>query len=202
MTQPTPARAFIDAQDPPAKGAILSASLKLFVRDGLAETSIRDIAKISGYTNPALFRHFESKEALAYCLFERIFVHVRSTLPKIDDTPFEEQLRRTLAAYLALLEADIEAALYFQENIRRFWRIMPEPLRRQSLVNHVRALLKCGVEQNVIDRNEDPTMLVAALLGLIGQFARMCYFREFSGQPPDWLDELYRLASRMLRKSN
>lgn len=201
MMQQTQARAFADMRDPPAKGAILSASLKLFVRDGLAETSIRDIAKISGYTNPALFRHFESKEALAYCLFERIFLHVRTTLPKIDDAAFAEQLRGTLAAYLALLETDIEAALYLQENIRRFWRLLPEPLRRHSLVNHLRALVKCGVEQDVIDRDEDPTMLVAALLGLIGQFARMCYFREFPGRPPDQLDELYRLALKITLKA-
>ncbi|HLI99165.1 MAG TPA: TetR/AcrR family transcriptional regulator [Bradyrhizobium sp.] len=191
-------RAFIDARDPPAKGAILSASLKLFVRDGITETSIRDIAKEGGYTNPALFRHFESKEALAYYLFERIFLHLRASLPKIDDGPFTDQLRRTLKAYLTLLDEDIEAALYYQENIRQFWRLLPEPLRRHSPVNHMRSLLKCGVEQNVIDRREDLTLLVAALLGLIGQLGRMCYFREFSGRPQDRLDELHRLASRML----
>ena len=63
-------RFYVRDDDPPAKREILSAALKLFSRRGLAATSIRDIAEESGYTNPALYKHFESKEELALHLFE------------------------------------------------------------------------------------------------------------------------------------
>jgi TetR/AcrR family transcriptional regulator, repressor of fatR-cypB operon len=67
----TPMPFYLSPEDSPAKQAILIAALQLFVRDGLRETSIRAIALEAGYSNPALFKHFDSKEALTLYLFER-----------------------------------------------------------------------------------------------------------------------------------
>ena len=61
---------YIREDDAPAKRQILRAAMKLFSEHGLAATSIRDIAKESGYTNPALYKHFAGKEELALHLFE------------------------------------------------------------------------------------------------------------------------------------
>src|SRR5215475_14519877 len=74
MTAPVPF--YIHDGDPPAKRQILRAALKLFSERGLALTSIRDIADESGYTNPALYRHFASKDELALHLFETCHQHV------------------------------------------------------------------------------------------------------------------------------
>src|SRR3954453_18623589 len=70
---------YIREHDPPAKREILRAAMKLFSQRGLAATSIRDIAEESGYTNPALYRHFASKEDLALYLFETCHRRVWST---------------------------------------------------------------------------------------------------------------------------
>src|ERR1700753_2101442 len=67
---------YVSSDDPPAKQKIVIAALDLFVRDGLCETSVRDIAKSSGFTNPALFKHFPSKDALANYLFERCYLEL------------------------------------------------------------------------------------------------------------------------------
>ena len=61
---------YIREDDPPAKRQILRAAMKLFSERGLAGSSIRDIAKESGYTNPALYKHFAGKDELALYLFE------------------------------------------------------------------------------------------------------------------------------------
>src|SRR6266576_3239384 len=61
---------YIHEEDPPAKREILRAAMKLFSKQGFAATSIRDIADESGYTNPALYKHFASKEEMALYLFE------------------------------------------------------------------------------------------------------------------------------------
>ena len=61
---------YIREDDPPAKRQILRAAMKLFSERGLDGTSIRDIARESGYTNPALYKHFAGKEELALHLFE------------------------------------------------------------------------------------------------------------------------------------
>jgi TetR/AcrR family transcriptional regulator, repressor of fatR-cypB operon len=65
---------YVSADDAPAKRKILETALVLFVRDGLCETSVRDIAKASGFTNPALFKHVRSKNDLARYLFERCYL--------------------------------------------------------------------------------------------------------------------------------
>jgi AcrR family transcriptional regulator len=181
----------------PAKQAILKASLQLFVRHGIAATSVRDIAEASGYTNPALFRHFESKEALAGYLFERIFCALRDMLPVVDDTDFKKQLRATLDSYLKFLDADPEATLYLQENLRRFWPGLAPVLRRRSLLAHMRTLIGKGVEQGIIGERENVALLTTAVLGLLGQFARQMYFEEFKGRAQDWLEPLYDLAMRL-----
>lgn len=46
------------------KLAIVLAALPLFARKGFAETTTKDVAKAAGVSEPLLYRHFPSKEAL------------------------------------------------------------------------------------------------------------------------------------------
>src|SRR3954471_16856759 len=97
---------YIRDGDPPAKQEILRAALKLFSERGLAATTIRDIADESGYTNPALYKHFASKDELALHLFEschvRVWTVVSATLEK--DGDFEEKLDAYVEAWLGLFD--------------------------------------------------------------------------------------------------
>src|SRR5262245_18366786 len=67
---------YVAADDPPAKRRILETALELFVRDGLCETSVRDIARASAFTNPPLSKHFKSKDELAEYLLERCYLQL------------------------------------------------------------------------------------------------------------------------------
>jgi AcrR family transcriptional regulator len=182
----------------PGKRAVLAAALALFAEKGIDATSIRDIGAAAGLTNPAMFRHFPGKEALALHLFERIFRRFRSTLPAIDGEPFDIQLRRTVAAFLAFCDEDPGAALYFQENLRRLWPQLPDALRKQSLLAYFHALLKVGVAQGVVSADDDPRLLITVLAGVLGQFARQLYYREIAGPAGARLDDLHRLILRSL----
>jgi len=46
------------------KAAIVRAALPLFARQGYAETTTKDLARAAGVSEPLLYRHFPSKEAL------------------------------------------------------------------------------------------------------------------------------------------
>src|SRR6185436_6737946 len=46
------------------KEAIIQAALPLFARKGFAETTTRELARAAGVSEPLLYKHFPSKEAL------------------------------------------------------------------------------------------------------------------------------------------
>ena len=92
--------AYISPADAPAKKKILVSALKLFVQRGLCETTVRDIAANAGYTNPALFKHFESKEALALHLFECCYLSLFQAASQAlaAQETFEEKQHAVVAA--------------------------------------------------------------------------------------------------------
>src|SRR5262245_41717899 len=139
---PTPARRtkpdvppfYVSVDDPPAKRRILMAALALFVRDGLCETSIRDIAKASGFTNPALFKHFKGKDDLARYLFERCYVELADLVARAmaSRPTFEGKVRAVIEDYIAALDRDSDSILFVHDGIRHFWPQMPDSVRRRS----------------------------------------------------------------------
>ena len=122
---------YVAADDPPAKRRILVAALALFVRDGLCETSVRDIAKASGFTNPALFKHFSGKDDLARYLFERCYLELADVVARAmaSETRFDRKLRAVIDGYMAALERDADSILYVLDGVRHFWPQMPESVR-------------------------------------------------------------------------
>jgi AcrR family transcriptional regulator len=59
---------------------IEAAAIHLFVQKGVAETTIRDIARAVDISEGALYRHFISKEELVWHLFERHYVEFAGSL--------------------------------------------------------------------------------------------------------------------------
>lgn len=53
------------------RNMILDAALEVFERDGLEGASMRSIAELAGYTAPAIYFHFDSKEAIYAELLSR-----------------------------------------------------------------------------------------------------------------------------------
>ena len=172
---------YVSSDDSPAKQKIVVAALGLFVRDGLCETSVRDIAKASGFSNPALFKHFPSKEALANYLFERCYLELYNLVTRAirsGDT-FARKQHAVIGAYMAALEQDRNAVLYVQDNLRQFWPKMPVALRKRTILGEVRKLLELGRKEGVVTATLDVGLLTVAWIGTLQQFARAQYFGEF-----------------------
>src|SRR5579863_1517179 len=118
-----PAACYISEHDSPVKIRILSTALRLFVERGLCETTVRDIAAGAQCTNPALFKHFENKDALALFLFEQCYrwlYQMVSTAIAVH-SGYEQRQRDLVVRYLDALESDSPAVLFAPENLRHFW---------------------------------------------------------------------------------
>jgi len=63
-----PRHRFTDTRD-----RIEKAAIQLFVDKGVAETSVRDIARAVDMSEGALYRHFASKDDLVWLAFERYY---------------------------------------------------------------------------------------------------------------------------------
>jgi AcrR family transcriptional regulator len=195
------ARCFVTDADAPSKQSILRAALALFVRHGLARTNVRMIGKEAGYTNPALFKFFASKDALALYLFERCYARLYGAVERAaSEGPFKEALGKVLDAFLAVMDEDLEAALFVQDTLRELWPRVSAPLRKRSILAVLRALFRRGRREGAVDGFPSPDIPVAALVGLVAQFGRMTYFGEIRGPIRRWKPELERALSRMVKK--
>jgi AcrR family transcriptional regulator len=65
------------------RARIETAATRLFVKKGVAETSVRDIAREVGLSEGALYRHFESKDDLVWQAFESRYVAFAQELAQL-----------------------------------------------------------------------------------------------------------------------
>jgi AcrR family transcriptional regulator len=199
-----PRRSIFHPDDPPAKAAGLAAALTLFVQDGIDATSVRDIARRSGFTNPAIFKHFDNKTGLALCLFERCHAWIAEAMIAAElaapDTDPTARLLALASCALRLIDDDIEAVLLVQDNLRRFWRVAAPSVRRQSLLGRVRVLTAALADGAPGAVRPPPNLLATAIVGLLGQIAREAYFNEFPGGVAQHAAAVQHIILRLLRQ--
>jgi AcrR family transcriptional regulator len=200
MRQPArSALCYLTPNDAPAKKKILTESLRLFVRDGLCETSVRDIAQATGYTNPALFKHFASKDRLALHLFEHCYANLFRDIERAiaGHEGYAAQQQAVIAAYLDVLDADRDAVLYVQDNLRHFWPMLPAGARRSSIVGLIHALLERGRDEGVVTDAIPIDFLAMGWVGVMQQFARAWFFGAFAGPARRHAARLEQMLARM-----
>jgi len=189
---------YVSPEDPPARQKILLAAMKLFSERGLSSTSIRDIAEESGYTNPALYRHFASKEALALYLFETVYTRILTDLDRAmaDAGSAQDKLARYIRTTIQLFEAHPAAFLFMNDHLRELWPHVPRRMKQRTLVTQARELVEQVAGAGI--RPERLELATAALLGTFAQWARLIHFGGLPGPPSQWVDEMTRLALRIL----
>src|SRR5215213_8645405 len=141
MSAPLPF--YIREDDPPAKREILRAALALFGERGLAATSIRDIAGESGYTNPALYRHFESKDALALHLFETCHTRVWTSLAAALESAsgFDARLDGYVGCWLGLMDDYPEVMAFLADSARVLWPRAGAAVHQRTVIGLARSLV-------------------------------------------------------------
>jgi TetR/AcrR family transcriptional regulator, repressor of fatR-cypB operon len=173
-----------DDGDPPSKRALLAAALRLFVQDGYDATSIRAIATAAGYTNPALFKFFDSKDELGAFLFERCYREFMGRLqPHLsDDGEPELVLRRWVGAYLDILEAHLAAVLYVHEQMARFWPEVGHRFQQRDPFTLLLGWLDRARRSGRVSTATPPRLQATVLVGYFHQLARMLQLGLVNGR--------------------
>ena len=182
---------YIRESDSPAKREILRAAMKLFSEHGLAATTIRNIAKESGYTNPALYKHFDSKEELAVYLFEtshrRLWSRCHAAIERATD--FDGKLANYIGEVLSLVDEHPEAMAFLSENARVLWPKSGPVVRRQTMIALARSLMS-GAPKATKGSAINPDVAAASLQGTLAELARMIQVGAVRGPAISWKSEL------------
>jgi AcrR family transcriptional regulator len=191
---------YVSEDAAPAKEKILVVALQLFVRNGLCETTIRDIGKAAGFTNPALFKHFAGKDALADYLFEHCYLEMFRLVQSAarSGKSFSENQRSVIKAYLAALDRDSNSVMFVQDWLRHFWPRMPSEVRRYSILGEIKAMLSSGRKEGAVTTEIEIDLLTTAWAGTLQQFARARYFGDFRQTSKQLEKSLDRLLTRLV----
>jgi len=187
-----------DDGDPPSKRAILATALRLFARHGLEGTSIRMIAGDAGYTNPALFKFFASKDALALHLLERCNERLYQRLAPATAGGFGVALDRLIDAFVELVDEDLEAVLFVHDSLCELWPRLPERARCHSVPNLLSELVGRGIREGAVVGFRSADVPVAALTGVLARVAQMIHAGEIEGPADRHRDGLRLALTRML----
>jgi AcrR family transcriptional regulator len=189
---------YIHDDDPPAKRHILRAAMKLFSEHGLAGTSIRDITRESGYTNPALYKHFASKEELAVQLFEtchqRLWTKCNAAIDAA--TGFDAKLAGYIGQVLELVDEHPDAMAFLSDSARVLWPKSGPSVRRHTMIGLARDLMSLAPRPPAAG-GVSPYVAAASLQGTLAELARMLQVGVIPGPATRWQADLVALFRRV-----
>ena len=186
---------YYDENDPPAKRRIVEESLRLFAERGLSATSIRDIADAAGYTNPALYKHFKTKEALALMLFERsykeLFARIAEALK--GQRGFEERFCAFLKAFADFYDAYPDALVFAFDNLSTLWPQVSGTISKKTIITLTRELLQQGRREGIVATDADLSLQITLVIGMVGQLTRQLYLGTLKGPAAKYVTKTERI---------
>jgi len=190
---------YVKHSDAPAKRKMLVEAVRLFSEHGLAGTSIRDIAKATGYSNPVLYKHFGSKEDLALHLFEACHTEVWSTCRTAIASAkgFPARLEAYVEAWLELSSAYPEVVAFLSDSSRQLWPRASARVHKHTLIGLARSVVADAPATR--RRGGIASEIGAAMLqGTVMEVTRMIQVGVLAPPPRKWKGEVVRLFSNAL----
>ncbi|MCL1964125.1 MAG: TetR/AcrR family transcriptional regulator [Firmicutes bacterium] len=154
-----------NAQKEKRRREILYAALDLFVRKGVSDTKISDIAEKVGMSIGLLFNYFESKEALYYALLQIGLEAAKS----VSEFPYEKPLAFFTASaeyiFSATVQEPVVARIFVLMKQAQYSENVPEAIRAQ--ITHNSGIAKAAeiIKQGQADgsvKSGDPLALALA----------------------------------------
>lgn len=155
---------------------LIRGAVKLFVEQGIDATTTKQIAEAAGVAEGTLYRHFKSKEELAYQVF---LTHLEAFTSEIEKAAAplpqtKDKLRAIINCYFNFFEAERVLFEYIVAFEHRELRNYPITLKQP--LNIVMDILEDGIKNNQIP-DQDVTLSAAYIIGMVH---RVSVFRIYN----------------------
>lgn len=179
------------------RARIQAEALRLFVEQGVVETSIRDIADAVGVAEGALYRHFASKNALVEHLFVSNYIQFAEELDRLQAAAktCREKLAAMIAAFCRFFDSDtvlFRFLLFTQhDHLARLKGNIPTP------VDVVQGVIEAAMARREIAKR-DPALATAFVFGIVLQTATASVYGRLPKKLTPLCDELVDAVWRAL----
>ncbi len=179
------------------KERIERAALTLFVRRGIAETSIRQIAKAAKVSLGAMYNHYKSKDELAEVLFAELFHRIGAELERLagGKGPFPARLKALVAHVFDSVARDAAAVTYLIRTRQDYMRRVRPGDGNPFLA--FRNLVARAIEAGEVPR-QDPSVAAAMIVGAINQVVELFVAGRAKAAPGALAETVSRGALRLL----
>ncbi len=188
------------------KEAILTAATQAFAAHGFDGASTSAIARSAGVTQPLVYHHFASKDALWRAVLDALFAQMAERLLEAQ-TPevsggLEDQLRAMLRVFVLYVgeNAALARIMAFETFVAspRFYYVFDEHIA--PLISGVRGLLGQAQDEGVIRRDIDLILLRNIIVGSSTYLVLSAEgSRRLDGVDPDDPEVLVRYADLVTR---
>ncbi|MEP0707673.1 TetR/AcrR family transcriptional regulator [Parvibaculum sp.] len=165
---------------PNTKTEIERAALELFVSQGIMETRTKQIAEAVKISEGTIYRHFESKDALARELFMRqhasLAEAIKTAAAKYDH--IDEQARAIVEVYCNMADGDWLLFRYHQVNQYTLLRYLDPKL--PNPVSVVVEVIEAAMKRREIPK-DDANVRAAMALGIVLQAVTFKAFGRLKG---------------------
>ena len=159
---------------------IIQATVTLFVQQGVAKTTTREIAALAEVAEGSIYRYFPSKEELAWQIF-RDYHHQLAVILQINaeqPVSIQEQIYNLVVSFLQLADDDWVLFQYYLSAQQKYLHRIDANLLTPYQV--IIDIIKQGIKQKII-RSDDPQILAAMAMGAVQQIAINKQFKRIKG---------------------
>lgn len=187
----------VEKPAPKTRQRIVDASLGLFVAQGIAATTTRDIAERAGIAEGTIYRHFESKEALAQEIFLEGYMPFARALVAFERNggTTRERLERIVDYFYGLFDADQTRWVYLMTYQTGPQSKLPDdtPTPHRLMLKMLKESLKKGEVKGL-----EPKLTAQILLGIILQPADGIVYGQLAGPLRPRMVEVMRAIRKVL----